>query len=587
MRHLFWTAMAWLLVGFVATVAAERPNILLIITDDQGWGDLSCHGNPYLRTPAIDSLRRDGVSLERFYVSPVCAPTRAALLTGRYYLRTGVHGVTRGYERMRAEEVTLAEVLRAHGYVTGCFGKWHNGSQYPHHPNGQGFDEFVGFCAGHWNNYFDPILEHNGVFFRAKGYIADALTDYAIAFIRQNRDRPFFCYLPYNTPHSPFQVPDRYFDRFKRLGLDGRLACVYGMCENLDHNVARLLGTLEELGLSENTIVLFTTDNGPNTDRYNGGMKGRKGSVDEGGVRVPCFIRYPGRLPAGRAYRQIAADIDVMPTLLELAGIGVPEGVKLDGRSLVPLFDSDRDPLWPDRLLFQHWSGERVVPTRGAVRSQRYRAVYRPGGRWELYDMESDPCQTLDLAGLRPELLEPLRAAYERWFKDVTARGFDPIPVEVGHPGWDEVVLPGHEAILMPGVGKGIGYFGPRGWANDWISGWRSVDAYAWWPIKVVRPGRYVVALRYACPPDQVGSRVEVRVGDASVGARVAEPFVPETIPSPDRVPRREVYERTWGTLELGTLELRAGEYRLELRCTELAHEAVGEFKAVVLKRVQ
>jgi len=194
-------------------MAHARPNILLIMTDDQGWGDIRSHGNDVIETPVLDRLAASGARFERFFVSPVCAPTRASLLTGRYYLRTGVNGVTRGRETMRSEEVTLAEILQQAGYATGCFGKWHNGAHYPYHPNGQEFDEFLGFCAGHWNNYFDTTLDHNGKMGKVKGYISDVLSDAAMAFIERNRERPFFCYLPYNAPHSPWQLPDRYFDR--------------------------------------------------------------------------------------------------------------------------------------------------------------------------------------------------------------------------------------------------------------------------------------------------------------------------------------------------------------------------------------
>ncbi|OHB85228.1 MAG: hypothetical protein A2V98_26020 [Planctomycetes bacterium RBG_16_64_12] len=191
----------------ISAAEAERPNVVLIMTDDQGWGDVRSHGNERIDTPAHDRLASEGARFDRFYVSPVCAPTRASLLSGRYHLRSGVHGVTRAYETMRSEEVTIAEILRSAGYATGCFGKWHNGFHFPYHPNGQGFEEFVGFCGGHWTIYFDTRLEHNGRPIATTGYIAYVLTDVAISFIRTNRDRPFFCYLPYNTPHSPFQVP--------------------------------------------------------------------------------------------------------------------------------------------------------------------------------------------------------------------------------------------------------------------------------------------------------------------------------------------------------------------------------------------
>ena len=303
-------AFAGVLLACCSVMAAEearRPNVLLIMTDDQGWGDLRVHGNEKIDTPTLDALASAGVQFDRFYVSPVCAPTRASLLTGRYHMRTGVTGVTRGQETMRAEEVTIAEVLKTAGYSTGCFGKWHSGAHYPHHPNGQGFDEFFGFCGGHWNNYFDTRLERNGRAVQTSGYITDVITEAAIGFIEQHRSEPFFCYVPYNAPHGPFQVPDQYFDKYIARGLDAKTATVYGMCENIDHNVDRLMGTLETNGLTRDTIVIFLTDNGPNGARFNGGMRGTKGSAHEGGCRVPLFIRWPDRLSAGRTVQETTA----------------------------------------------------------------------------------------------------------------------------------------------------------------------------------------------------------------------------------------------------------------------------------------
>ena len=212
---------------YVSVKAEDRPpNIVLVLTDDQGFGDIRSHGNDLINTPVHDRLALEGAQFDRFYVSPVCAPTRASLLTGRYHLRTGVHGVTRGHEIMRDEEVTIAELLKQNGYATGAFGKWHNGSQYPHHPNGQGFDEFLGFCAGHWNNYFDTTLDHNGQMVPSKGFMIDVVTDAAIEFIEKNKTKPFFCYLPYNTPHTPWQVPDKYFQKYMAMGIeDPKVAC--------------------------------------------------------------------------------------------------------------------------------------------------------------------------------------------------------------------------------------------------------------------------------------------------------------------------------------------------------------------------
>jgi arylsulfatase A len=286
-----------LLSSFVLQHASfsAPPNILLIITDDQGYGDFSIHGNPHLQTPHLDKLGRDGVRFDRFNVNSFCAPTRAAVLTGRWPLRTGVHGVTHNKEAMKASEITLAEALKPQGYRTACIGKWHNGEQFPFTPAGQGFEHVFGFNNGHWNNYFDATLLSGSKHEPTKGYITDVLTDDAMRFIFERHKEPFFCYLAYSAPHSPYQVPDRYYDKFKAKGFEDNVAAFYGMCENIDDNVGRLLTHLDTLKLTENTLVIFLTDNGgtAGVKTYNAGMRGGKTSVHEGGTRVPLFIRWP------------------------------------------------------------------------------------------------------------------------------------------------------------------------------------------------------------------------------------------------------------------------------------------------------
>src|SRR5688572_20798457 len=368
--------------GLKAVAAPRQPNVLLIISDDQGYGDLSLHGNLHLRTPNLDRLATNGIQFERFFVGSVCAPTRASLLTGRYSLRTGVRGVTRGEETMRSEEVTVAEALRAGGYRNGYFGKWHNGENFPHTPQGQGFDEQFGFNLGHWNNYFDTTLKRNGRPEKTRGFITDVLTDEALRFIDTNRARPFLCFVSYNVPHSPFQCPDRYFDPHKRAGLSDYQASVYGMLENMDDNIGRLLGKLDELKLRENTIVVFLTDNGANGQRYNAGMRGWKNNLHEGGTRVPFFISWPARWKVPRQVPEIAAHIDVFPTLVELCGVPTPQTLPQDGRSLVPLIDRKTNG-WPDRVFFQQWQAGPRAERIGSVRTQRFRAV-NDGAGWEL-----------------------------------------------------------------------------------------------------------------------------------------------------------------------------------------------------------
>jgi len=570
-------------MGQVVGSEGKRPNVILVMTDDQGWGDVRSHGNDKINTPMMDRLAAGGARFERFFVSPVCAPTRASLLTGRYHLRTGTHGVTRGYENMRSEEVTIAEALKQAGYATGCFGKWHNGAHYPYNPNGQGFDEFLGFCCGHWNNYFDTTLEHNGQPIETKGYITDVLTDAAIQFIEKNKDRPFFCYVPYNAPHSPFQVPDRYFDKYKKRGLDDKTACVHGMVENLDDNIGRILKRLDELKLSDNTVVFFLTDNGPNSDRYNGGMKGRKGSVHEGGIRVPLFIRWPRHIKPGTNVTQIAAHIDMFATIIELCGAAMPKTLPLDGVSLVPLLKGQTDD-WPDRMLFTFRSprGSKVP---GPVRTQRWRAG-KAGKRWELYDMSSDPGQKKNVAKKYPKIVKKLSAAYEAMAGDVTKAGFDALPIPIGYSHWPMVTLPGHEAFLEPPSKKGISYKGRAGWANDYVTNWTSTEAYPWWEVEVVGAGRFEVTLMYICSKENVGVKVRVEIGGKSLEGVVSKAHNPDPIPSPDRVRRGEVYEKIWAPLTLGVVELSKGRTKLIVRAVEIPGDKAFDLKAVRLRRI-
>ncbi|MBT3272030.1 MAG: sulfatase-like hydrolase/transferase, partial [Spirochaetales bacterium] len=328
----------------------KRPNIILMLSDDSGWGDLSCKGNKNIYTPNLDKLAGQSADFDWFYVAPLCAPTRAEVLTGRWFPRTGVKGVTRRAECLNLDETTIGDLFQGAGYRTGYFGKWHSGSAYPYHPNGRGFEEFTGFCCGHWSHYFDSTLEHNGTEFKADGYITDVLTDSAVEYIeeRAKADEPFFCYLAYNVPHCPFQVPDEWYDRVRNREITMRnrnpeeedlakTKAVLAMCENLDWNVGKVMDTVERLGIEEETIIIYLTDNGPNTARWNGGMRGRKGHVDEGGVRTMFFMQWKGMIEAGMRVDRIAGAVDLVPTLADLAGIDGSTEKPLDGVSLKPL----------------------------------------------------------------------------------------------------------------------------------------------------------------------------------------------------------------------------------------------------------
>ncbi len=563
--------------------ATRRPNVLLIITDDQGYGDLGLHGNEQIRTPRLDQLGRESIRFDRFFVSPLCAPTRASLLTGRYSLRTGAKGVAQGLETMRAEEVTIAEALRAAGYRTGLFGKWHNGEHYPYTPNGQGFEEAFGFNLGHWNNYFDTTLERNGRPVKTKGFITDVLTDAALDFINTNRQRPFFCYLAYNAPHSPFQVPDKYFDYYKAKGLDDYLASVYGMVENLDDNIGRVLQRLDELKLREDTIVIFMTDNGPNGARFNGDMRGTKGSLHEGGSRVPFFLRWPARFKQPRLVKKLAAHIDLFPTLVELCGVPMPQTLPQDGRSLVPLLEG-KETDWPDRTLFtQHQLPNDPNRVTGAARTERYRLV-NEGRGWELFDMENDPAQKKNIAAEQPDVVKSLTTAFENWRLEILPQtGHQRLarpPIPVGHAEENPVELPVPQAQFTGGL-----RFSGRHPNNAWLTGWTSLEATVEWELDVARAGRYAVSLQYLCPKADAGSRVQISaagtVTETTVRATSGQP-----IKSPDRVPRTEVYEMDWATAPAGALTLPQGRAKLTVRALTKPGDAVMELKSVVLKRI-
>lgn len=581
--------------GLHAAEALSKPNIVIILADDQGYGDLRFHGNELIDTPVLDRLARQSTRFERFFVSPLCTPTRASLMTGRYYLRTGAASVTRGLETMRSEEVTIAEALRAGGYATGCFGKWHLGEHYPNHPNGQGFDEFFGMPTGHWDNYFDPVLDHNGRSVETRGYITDVLTDAAIAFVEKHRERPFFCYVPYNAPHTPLQVPDRYFDKYKARGLDDRTAAIYGMVENIDENVGRMLAKLDELNLAGDTIVLFLSDNGaegPEGSRYNAGMRGMKGRVHEGGGRVPLFVRWPGKIESDRVVTQIAAHIDLLPTIVELCGLEMPATQPLDGVSLVPLLTGHGDG-WPERMLFTRMPGwkrmvsyrDRMItdlqPLPAAVRTQRWRLV-NEGTGWQLYDMIADPGQASDVAAENADVVDRLKSAYTAWFADVTRAGIERPPVPVGYRARPAVELPAPEAYFR----GDIGWYNQHGFAHDWLTGWTNVEDTISWDVHVVRAGRYQVTLMYTCSPDAVGTTLRVETVGSAVEGAIQKAYDRQPVLRPTRFPKKR-YIQTFAPLDLGEIQLDAGRTRLTLRALSKPAESVCDVKSLWLRRVE
>jgi len=565
-------------LGLAAQSAARKPNVLLIMSDDQGFGDLSLHDNPYLKTPAMDRIAAQGTEFRRFYVSPVCAPTRASLLTGRYHLRGGVYGVTAGQETLRTNETTLAESLRPAGYRTALVGKWHLGEHYPYVPHAQGFDEFTGFRTGHWTTYFDPPLERNGKSYQAKGYIADVFTDEGIRFMERNRQNPFFLYMAYNTPHTPYQVPDSFYEPYKNNKLlPKETAIIYSMVKNLDGNIARLLGRLDELKLANDTIVIFLSDNGPNGRRYNVGLRAAKGSVYEGGTRVPFFIRWPGHIEAGKKIDTIAAHIDVYPTVLDLCGVKTEQPLPLDGRSIAPLL-RNQAANWPDRMLFTYQHG-RAGKGQGAVRTQRFNLI----NKTELYEIPVDPGEQDDVAAKFPGQAAALAKAYTEWFDKAGKEcRFEHLPIPIGY--WEE-----NPATLTPPQCEMEGtvrFYGGSGWAHDWVTNWTATTDAVHWDIDVHEQARFRVRLRYLCAKENVGVKVKVEAAGASVESFITEPTPMTPRPARDIGPLKEAPEMFWGEALIGTFSLPKGNARLTVRAISIPGNMAMDLKAVILERI-
>ncbi|MBC8290705.1 MAG: arylsulfatase, partial [Planctomycetes bacterium] len=499
-----------MLLGLLAVVSlahAAKPNIIVILSDDQGWGDLSLNGNTNLSTPNIDSLAKDGAQFERFYVCPVCSPTRAEFLTGRYHPRGGVYSTSAGGERLDLDEMTIADTFKAGGYRTAAFGKWHNGMQFPYHPNARGFDEYYGFCSGHWGNYFDPMLERNGQIVQGECFCIDDFTNKAIQFIEASGEKPFFAYLPFNTPHSPMQVPDRFWNKFKEFELKkhnrdpkrenlGHIRAALAMCENIDWNVGRILKKLDQLKIADNTIVLYFCDNGPNGTRWNGDMKGRKGSTDEGGVRSPLLVRWPAKVKPGTRISTNGAAIDLLPTLADLAGVEVASKKTLDGISLKPWLLSYPDILWPNRKIFSHWRG------RVAVRTEEFLLDHQG----KLCTVRVDEGQRTDVSREHPEVAEELREAVADWKAEMLPQlEEDNRPFVIAHPDSRFTQIPARDGIAHGGIERSNRF--PN---CSYFSNWKSLDGKITWTAEVEAPGEYEVEVYYTCPKADVGSEIEL-----------------------------------------------------------------------------
>lgn len=513
------------LSGFVpqAAAAPARPNVVIVLTDDQGYGDLSCHGNPILKTPELDRLHQQSVRLTDFHVAPMCTPTRSQLMSGRDALDNGAMNVSSGRTMLRRGIPTMADVFAGSGYRTGLFGKWHLGDVYPYRPQDRGFHKAVWFPSSHisavpdhWNNdYFDPRFRlENGQVRQFKGYCTDILFDEAMAWMkdRAKGGEPFFAYVATNSPHGPLFVPDKYREPYRAL--EHGLASFFGMIANIDENIGRLERMLQESGLRDNTILIFLTDNGgtAGVKTFNAGMQGKKITLWEGGHRVPCFIRWPaGRLGEPRNVNELAHVQDLLPTLVELCSLKSPPEPGWDGVSLAALLRGTQARL-PDRMLVVQFSRmDHQVPIKGeaAVLWKQWRLL---NGK-ELYDVSTDLAQQNNIADTHPEVVSKMREHYERWwaeiapavntFSDITI-GSDAEPVTLlSAADWQDVFLDQQRQVRA-----GLSRSGP-------------------WGLHVAREGEYVFELR------RWPREANVPLSDGLPPFKLVDGTLPEGVPLP------------------------------------------------------
>lgn len=516
--------------------------------DDLAWGDLACHGNPHTNTPHLDRMHGESTRLTRYCSGTLCTPARASLMTGRYPQRTRAFDTYLGRSMLDPAEVTLAQVLKGAGYTTGIFGKWHLGDTYPIRPCDKGFDESLVHGGGgigqwgdhpdNWNrdSYFDPTLIHNGTAEQRTGYCTDIFGDATVDFIKANRERPFFAYMATNAPHSPFQIDDEWADPYRAAGLPDKWARLYGMVENIDDNVGKILDTLDELSLADDTLVIYTSDHGPcpssaidGKHRFNAGLRGAKGSMYEGGIHVPCFWRWRGTLDAGYDIDRVANPIDILPTLAKLARTKMPD-VKLDGTDLSPLLLGELVGAdWPDRQFVMQWHrGDVPIAHRNsAVIGQRFK-LYRPAEDKpdELYDIEADPHETQNIAAENAERVAAMNGFYDAWFADVAGeRGagtFQPPRIRIGTPHENPTLLSRNDQRVI----------GADGWGDRDL---------AYWLIDVANVNAY--NLHVHVPPLDTASTLHLKCGNVELSQSLA--------------PKQQSHQ--WSTVALP-----AGEQRLD-----------------------
>ena len=423
--------------------------MIIVLTDDQGYGDLSCHGNPILKTPNLDKLHQESVRFTDFHVAPMCTPTRGQLLTGRDAMANGATFVCMGRSMIRNDLTTMADIFASNGYHTGHFGKWHLGDSYPHSPQDRGFQETI--HHGAWgitsiadyfgNDYWDDTYRHNHQFEEYQGYCTDVWFDEAMKYIktRHAKKEPFFVYLPTNCPHSPHWVDDKYSEPYRRQGLGQKTAKFFGQIANIDENMGRLLTMLDRTGIAENTLLIYMTDNGTVAGHnvFNAGMRGRKTELWEGGHRVPCFMRWPaGNLGKPRDIDVLSECQDILPTLADLCGLDVPESMVSDGQSLGGLLRGKQNALM-DRMLVVQYGSDNLEKWDSVVLWNKWRLMK---GR-ELYDVGADTHQDKDVAADHSDIVSAMRDYYERWWAGTYPQFKQPRYIHLGSEKANPVML--------------------------------------------------------------------------------------------------------------------------------------------------
>ena len=475
------------LLFLLCSTQAETPNIILMITDDQGYGDFGAKGNPLVKTPNIDAMAARSFEMTRFYVNAVCSPTRASLMTGRNSYRTGVTDTFKGRSTMRTEEFTLAEMLQGKGYSTGLFGKWHLGDNYPYRPMDQGFDESLYHLGGglgqpadpleNDRRYTNPVLFKNGIKHPVQGYCCDAYYEEAIKWFsaETKKGKPFFAYIATNTPHGPFHdVPEKWYNYYKDKDLgkknfsqqeghaiagkdnNDRTARIFAMISNIDENVGKLFQALDDLDITRDTIVIYMNDNGPDGYRYVGGFKGKKSMSTEGGLRSPIWFHWPQKFKAGGRSGLLSAHIDIMPTIAELVGAKMPQDKTIDGRSILPSLMGKKQS-WNDRkIILQNHRGtkpQRLINS--AVVSQNWKLETNLKGDMELFDMKNDPYAQKNIISEREDIKNSLVSHYDSWLKSLDNEYPDmwtALPIKIGSDKEPETFLTRQEMRIAENV---------------------------------------------------------------------------------------------------------------------------------------